>query len=63
MWILGENDTKTLVWMKIVCFVFAVLKTDTYENALVLMEPKKTCYGRVAEKSYSTCSQKSFYFY
>ena len=62
MWI-GENDTKTLVWMKIFCFVFAVLKTDTFEDKLGLMGPKKTCYGRDAEKSYSsTCSQRSFHF-
>ena len=36
----GENDTKTLVWMKIFCFVFAVMKTDTFENALVWVGPK-----------------------
>ena len=35
----GENDTKTLVWMKIFCFVFAAMKTDTFENALVWMGP------------------------
>ena len=35
----GENDTKTLVWMKIFCFVFAVMKTDTFENALVWVGP------------------------
>ena len=39
VWI-GENDTKTLVWMKIFCFVFAAMKTDTFENALVGMGPK-----------------------
>ena len=33
-WI-GKNDTKTLVWMKIFYFVFALLKTDNFENALV----------------------------
>ena len=31
----GENDTKTLVWMKIFCFAFAAMKTDTFENVLV----------------------------
>ena len=31
----GENDT-------IFCFVFAAMKTDTFENALVWMEPKLT---------------------
>ena len=40
VWI-GENDTKTLVWMKIVCFVFAKMKTDTFKNAFVWMGPKK----------------------
>ena len=39
-WI-GENDTKTLVWIKIFCFVFAEMKTDTFENALVWMMPKR----------------------
>ena len=39
VWI-GENDTKTQVWMKLFCFVFAEMKTDTFENALVLMGPK-----------------------
>ena len=34
LWI-GENDMKTLVWMKIFCFVFAGMKADTFENALV----------------------------
>ena len=39
---LGENDTKTLVqWMKIFCFVFAAMKTDTFENALVPFSYKK----------------------
>ena len=38
LWI-GENDTKTLVWMKIFCFVFAAMKTETFENALVSMGP------------------------
>ena len=33
MWT-GENDTKTLVWMKIFCCIFAAMKTDTFENAL-----------------------------
>ena len=36
MWI-GENGTKTLVWMKLFCFVFAKMKTGTFENALVWM--------------------------
>ena len=35
----GENDTKTLVWMKIFCFVFAAMKADTFENALLWMGP------------------------
>ena len=26
--------SKTLVWMKIFCFVFAEMKTDTFENTL-----------------------------
>ena len=34
VWI-GENDTKTLVWMKIFYFVFAEMNTDTFEHALV----------------------------
>ena len=34
VWI-GENDTKTLVWIKIFCFVFATMKTDTFENGIV----------------------------
>ena len=38
MWI-DENDTKTLVWMKIFCIVFAEMKTDTFENALVWLGP------------------------
>ena len=36
----GENDTKPLVWMKIFCFVFDAIKTDTFENALVWMGPR-----------------------
>ena len=35
-----ENDTKTLGWMKLFCFVFAEMKTDTFENVLVWMEPQ-----------------------
>ena len=38
---IGENDTKTLVWMKIFCLVFAEMKMDTFEIALVGMEPQK----------------------
>ena len=37
MWI-GENDTKT---MEMFCFVFAEMKTDTFENPLAWMGPKK----------------------
>ena len=36
VWI-GENDKKMPVWMKIFCFVFAEMKTDTFEKALVWM--------------------------
>ena len=28
-----------LVWMKIFCFVFAKMKTDTFDNALVWIGP------------------------
>ena len=33
VWI-GENDTKTLKWMKIFCFVFAQVKKDSFEKVL-----------------------------
>ena len=36
----GENDTKTLVRMKIFWFIFSVMKMDTFENALVWMGPQ-----------------------
>ena len=36
VWI-GENDTKTLVWMKIFGFVFAEMQNDTFENVFVWM--------------------------
>ena len=35
-----ENDAKTLVWLKIFCSVFFVMKTETVENALVWMGPE-----------------------
>ena len=35
----GENDSKTLVWMEIFCFVFVAMKTDTFEYALVWVRP------------------------
>ena len=41
VWI-GENDTKTLARMKIFCFVFAAMKTDTFENALLWMGPESS---------------------
>ena len=31
----GENETKTLVWTTIFSFVFALMKTDSFENTLV----------------------------
>ena len=31
----GENDTKMLVWINIICFIFLETKTDTFEKALV----------------------------
>ena len=36
------NDTQTLVWMKIFCFLFAEMKTDTFVNTLVCMGPQLT---------------------
>ena len=36
MWI-GQNDTKTLLWMNLFCFVFADMKTHSFENALAWM--------------------------
>ena len=47
-----KNDTKTLVWMKILCLVFAVLKTDTLENVLVWKD--------YIFKKHETFSVKSF---
>ena len=46
MWI-SENDTKTLVWMKIFRFVFAEMKTDTFENALEWMGPRILSNGGI----------------
>ena len=34
VWI-GENDMKTLVWMKIFCFVFTAMKTDTLKKKCI----------------------------
>ena len=39
----AENDSKTLVWIKIFCFVFVETKTDTFENALV--RPRRKIYN------------------
>ena len=37
----GENDTKTLVWLKLFCFVFPAKKTDTFESDLVWTGPEE----------------------
>ena len=37
---IGGNDTKTLVWMKLFCSVFAEMKTITFENTLKWIGPK-----------------------
>ena len=42
----GENDTKTLVCMKIFCFLFAAKKTDAFEKALVWMGPKSFKFSK-----------------
>ena len=35
----SENDIKTLMGMKIFCFVFAAMKMDTFESAVVWIGP------------------------
>ena len=40
VWI-GENHSKTLVWMNIFSIVLAEMKTDTFGNVLVWMGPQR----------------------
>ena len=37
VWI-GNNDTKTLMWIEIICFVFAYMKSGNFESTLVWVE-------------------------
>ena len=47
----GENETKTLVWMTIFSFVFAAMKTDSFENTLVWMGfDTLTCFQHITEQ-------------
>ena len=61
MWTSG-NDTKMLVWMKIFCFIFTAMKTDTLENALEVQHRQPKVNVRVCHPNINSVVLQRFEF-